>query len=122
MFEIILPLVSIVTLVAVVAPMIAIERYYRLPPSRGPCPTLPAQAETEPVDESVLVTFRADTPWGNAGETLMGTLTRLDDGHYALSINDPSGTSQPIPQHAPYVYVQKQPGSHDAYRTSSTAL
>ena len=106
-------------------PLVAIVLYYRAPRPRAlelapaahaeaapdaeavPGPEATPGAEAALDDEPVLVTFVADTPWGNAGETLSGTLTRMVDGQHALCVEVQAGIRHTIAHGEPYVRVQE---------------
>jgi hypothetical protein len=74
-------------------------------------PPARARALAEPEEQPVLVICLADTPWGNAGDTLIGMLTELDDRQKVITIIDDVGATYTVSLHAPYVCVQEL--SHD---------
>jgi hypothetical protein len=100
-------------LVGLLALIVVIARYYHAAQPRAPDQKAPAPSEAAletpavPQFEPVLITFIVDTPWGNAGETLPGALTRMENGQQVLSIDDETGTSFTIAQGEPYVHIQE---------------
>jgi len=89
------------------APIVMIIYYYRAPLPPAPEQPAPAPAETALDAAPVLVTFIADTPWGNAGETLPGTMSRLENGQEVVSIDDECGMTHTIDRDELYARIQE---------------
>jgi len=98
-------------LVAVVRTVCRRQRQAPLPPSALSAPPDPPPDDRE---LSVQVTFLADTPWGNAGETLVGLLTEQADQQRVVLVDAGCATPVAIPEPSPYVRVEACPAPHAA--------
>lgn len=98
--------------------LLAVVRTVCRRPRQAPLPlsTTSAPPDLPPHDREswVQVTFLADTPWGNAGETLVGRLTEPADRQRVVLVDAGCATPVAIPEPSPYVRVEACPAPHAA--------
>lgn len=90
---------------------------YRRQPQASPPPSAASAPPDPPLHDHerwVQVTFLADTPWGNAGETLVGRLTEQADQQRVVLVDSGCATPVTIPEPSPYVGVEPCPAPHTA--------
>jgi hypothetical protein len=105
--------VSTLALMAVVRTVYRRRRQAPFPPSTASAPPDPPPHDRE---AWVQVRFVADTPWGNAGETLVGRLTELADRQRVVLVDAGCAPPVAIPESSPYVRVEQCPAPHAADR------
>jgi hypothetical protein len=103
--------IGTLALVAVVRMVYHRRRQVPLLPS---APSAPPDPPPDDREHWVQVTFLADTPWGNAGETLVGRLTEQADWQRVVLVDSDSATPVAIPEPSPYVRVETCPVPHAA--------
>jgi len=75
------------TLVVVLIPVVVLASLYLRAQTGSPPPSAPAQPSPDQGELHVLVTFTADTPWGNRGETVTGRLSEAAHGQRVVLID-----------------------------------
>jgi hypothetical protein len=110
---VLLACLSTLALVVVVRTIHRRRRQAPLLPSTSSAPPDPPPHDRE---AWVQVTFLADTPWGNAGETLVGRLTEPAERQRVVLVDAGCATPVAIPEPSPYLLVEMCPAPHAADR------
>ena len=76
-------------------------------PAAAQAPPHGTPPPAEHPERRALVICVADTPWGNAGEALIGKLAEFGDGQEVLRVADDSGVIYNVPLPEPCVHIQE---------------
>jgi hypothetical protein len=104
-----LALLACIGALALVAIVRAVCRRQRQAPLPSSASSAPPETLRHDQERWVQVTFLADTPWGNAGETLVGRLTEQADRQRVVLVDSGCATPVAIPEPSPYVRVEQCP-------------